>query len=400
MKVIFEIFTYIVLALSIFFIIYNIKKHKEINATLCMQSNIGLKTIIKIILFVVLSRVILFAFSYACTQLIDGAEWRTLTDIWNEWDAPHYIHIIESGYYDSELGWIWIVFYPLYPFASWIVNIIIGNAHWSALLISWIFLCGAAIYLYKLALIDHDKKTAIRTVKFFLIFPATVFYGAPYTESMFIFFCFAVMYYTRSQKYSMACVLAGLAALTRNIGVLLAIIIFAEMLYKYKRNWKPLLRESIKLLIIPLCAAAYLFMNHLICGDSLAFLKFQEEYWHQCFGSYGNTLNTTYNGIASNDFLYFWIPQFIVLIIGGITLPLIARKVRTSYALYAIAYIFILFAPTWLLSGLRYYSGLAIIYPILGEITHKKWINISATVLSIILMLAATCLYSVGWMVL
>lgn len=407
--VVFTILYIAVFGLGVFFVVRRTIKAEPLEP----KKAVGLRTKTVLLIFgaAVMSRIVLLLFCWGVTHII--GEGNTILDTWCQWDANQYLDIANNGYYSNE-GWIKIVFYPLYSAVIAVCKLAVGDARAAALLVSWLSLGGACVYLYKLVLLDHDTSTAKRAVKFLLIFPVTVFLGAPFTESMFMLLSLACLYYARIRCFPAACVLGGLAALTRNVGVLLVVPVFIEMLYAHQlipKRWKSEIKTKLKaclkdvplLFIIPLGTVFYLMLNHFILGDAFGFLKIQCDHWNQCFGSYANSLSVTFNtmGYIENviDKLTLWVSQFIVLLVGGITLPLLCRKLRTSYGAYAIVYLFIVFAPTWLLSGFRYYMGLAVLYPALAILTRHRWVNMTLTVLFILLVPVYSVVFSMGWLV-
>ena len=411
MEIVFKIFAYLVFAAAVFFLAVKFFKDKDTGELSSAPQKLNKHIVFKIIAAVLASRIILYLLSWAFTYLIGYP--REFLDVWNEWDAQHYLWIANHGYYCADEGWIRVVFYPLYPFAIWLLKFIFVNDIIASLAASWACLSGACVFLYKLMLIDSDHTTAARAVKFLLIFPCTVFLGAPYTESMFLLFSFGCMYFARVRRFTHASIMAGLAAMTRCTGVLLIALIFVEILYahgltpKYiRQSFKKKLRESLKdfasLLIVVACALSYLFLNHVMLqGNALAFMQYQSDHWSQGFGSYSNTLLTTYNQVIGpteiRTKLMLWVNQFVVLIIGGLSLPLISKKMRPSYAAYSIVYVFVIFAPTWLLSGLRYYMGLAVLFPLLALATRRKWLDTALTILFAIFAVAFSCFFAVHW---
>lgn len=407
--VVFTMLYITVFGLAVFFVVRRTIKAESLEPKQAV--GLGAKAVLLIFGAAVMSRIVLLLFCWGATYVV--GEGNTILGTWCQWDANQYLDIANNGYY-SEEGWIKIVFYPLYSTVVAVCKLVVGDARAAALLVSWVSLGGACVYLYKLVLLDHDSSTAKRAVKFLLIFPVTVFLGAPFTESMFLLLSLACLYYARIRCFPASCVLGGLAALTRNVGVVLAVPVFIEMLYAHQlvpRCWKSDLLQKLKrfgkdagwLLLIPLGTAAYLLINHLILGDAFGFLQIQCDHWRQCFGSYANTLSVTWNAIAYTgdvmDKFTLWISQFIVLIGGGITLPLLCKKMRASYGAYAIVYLFIVFAPTWLLSGFRYYMGLAVLYPALAMLTRHKWVDIALTLVFILLVPIYSVVFSMGWLV-
>ena len=60
------------------------------------------------------------------------------------------------------------------------------------------------------------------------------------------------------------------------------------------------------------------------------------------------------------------------------------RRVRPGYGAYALLYIYMAYAPTWLLSGPRYLTAMAVLYPMLAQLTRRKWAFYLMAALSLI----------------
>jgi hypothetical protein len=374
---------------------------------------LGIKTAAILFGVALASRLALLLLCWGAAQLSGSGH--PLAETWSLWDAKQYLRIVTEGYFDATDGWIRIVFFPLYPAVVRLLNLVISNEHIAALAVSWLCLGGACIYLYKLVLPDADAAAARRSVKFLLLFPVTVFLGAPFSESMFLLLSLACIYYARTGRFVAACALGGLAALTRSVGVLLAIPVLLEIFsacslspprwqLRQKGDVKQCFLHMPALLLIPLGTAAYLLINLILTGDALMFLRMQSEKWDQSFGSYANTLGVTFSVLAGNgyilrDKLLLWGSQIAVLFTGALTLPVMAKKLRPSYSVYAIIYVFIIFAPTWLLSGFRYYMGLWVLYPALALLTRRRWADIALSAIFALVMPVYAYAFSMGWLV-
>lgn len=374
---------------------------------------LGAKTIALLFGAALASRVVLLLFCWGAAHLSGTGQ--PLAETWSRWDALQYLRIATQGYYDAADGWIRIVFFPLYPAAVRLANFVLGHEHIAALAVSWLCLGGACVFLYKLVLLDADAAAARRAVKFLLLFPVTVFLGAPFSESMFLLLSLACVYLARTGRFVAACALGGLAALARSVGVLLAVPVLLEMLSDCgltPGGWKQRGADAVRrffcrapaLLLIPLGTAAYLLMNHVLTGDALLFLQMQSEKWSQSFGSFANTLDVTWSTLTGGDYmlrdkLLLWGSQLIVLLTGALTLPVMARKLRVSYSLFAIVYVYVIFAPTWLLSGFRYYMGLWLLYPALAFAARRHWLDTALTVAFALLAPVYAYAFSMGWLV-
>lgn len=118
------------------------------------------------------------------------------------WDAEYFLHIAEFGYtYENTLA-----FYPLYPFtvryATEALEKVIPWAQCSrrglllfvSVLLNVVFFALAARALRLLTeAVLLDKKKAMMAVLLFCFNPASVFFSAPYSESLFAWLTFTVM---------------------------------------------------------------------------------------------------------------------------------------------------------------------------------------------------------------
>uniref|UniRef100_A0ABD2WVF4 GPI mannosyltransferase 2 n=1 Tax=Trichogramma kaykai TaxID=54128 RepID=A0ABD2WVF4_9HYME len=116
------------------------------------------------------------------------------------WDAQYYVHIAKYGYtYENTLA-----FYPLYPilvkYTAYVLKIeppLINYSNTiviSGFLINFVCFVKASLILYDLSLIVFkDIKIAYRAAILFCINPASIFFTALYTESMFAYLTFYTM---------------------------------------------------------------------------------------------------------------------------------------------------------------------------------------------------------------
>lgn len=178
------------------------------------------------------------------------------------WDAQYFFHIAENGYvYENTLA-----FFPLFPitirFISGCLNIVFRGllANQSLLLLASVSLntvcfVKAADALYCLSLrVLQDEALAYKAALLFCINPASIFFTAPYSESMFVLLSFQGMIYSIDRDYFKWCAIPfGLAAAARSNGILnIGFILHSGIQEFIKEKWF-LLRTngwSEKLLII------------------------------------------------------------------------------------------------------------------------------------------------------
>lgn len=145
------------------------------------------------------------------------------------WDAQYFLFIAEHGYvYENSLA-----FQPLYPFSirsvAALLKMFIPDSMISsrqlvvvvAVLINVFFFVMAMHTLHKLTkTVFNNKAKANVAVLLFIINPASVFFSAPYTESLYAWLSFKVMLMSISNVDSFfICVPLGLSILCRSNGL-------------------------------------------------------------------------------------------------------------------------------------------------------------------------------------
>lgn len=141
------------------------------------------------------------------------------------WDAQYFIHIARYGYtYENTLA-----FFPLYPMSvrctSRILKKFLFNLNdnsviiVAAVLINFICFVKSAVILYDLSRkVLGDKTTAYKAAILYCINPASIFFTAAYSESMFAYLTFYIMISAiKSSRF--VCLPIGLSAIIRSNGL-------------------------------------------------------------------------------------------------------------------------------------------------------------------------------------
>jgi hypothetical protein len=324
-----------------------------------------------------------------------------LSSFFNRWDAPHYLDIAKIGYTAEHLPppyhdqYLFIVFYPLYPALTALLKPIFGTEFNAATVVSWACLAGACYWIYRLALLDADGKEACRAVKYLLIFPAAVFLGAPYTESLFLLLTALCLYALRKRSFWLAGMFGFFAALTRNLGALLLVPFLVEALdaaglfsdwrkLKSGRFWLDFVGRFAWALLIPLAVGVYLLVNQIVYGDPFMFMRIQAEHWAQRLQPFWETVlmtwrNLTGNGRTFDEKAFLWLPQTLGMAAVFLSLPFMAKKIRPSYTAYLAVYLAVSLSASWLLSFNRYMMGAAPLFIGIAALTRRKWADWALT---------------------
>lgn len=195
----------------------------------------------------------------------------------HKFDAGFYMQIATRGYDHFRMtekhypsNW---VFFPLYPLCialfRWLGFHQLGAV---AVILSNLFLFGGLFFIYLLARQKGFLEGQAKKILFFvLIYPSSLYFSIPYTESLFLFLSAASLYFAGAKKYKTALLIAGLSTITRVPGFVNWLYVMAMLLMdrgiketaKDVRNWLWAL-----LSLVPLFA--FLGYMKFLTGDFLA----------------------------------------------------------------------------------------------------------------------------------
>jgi len=225
------------------------------------------------------------------------------------WDAVWYLGIAESGYPSADSPRV--AFFPLYPLLTRATAAMGGGSQGALLLagyaVSLAALLGALVLLYRLAALELGRRLAAPSLLLLCVFPASLFLGAPYSESLFLLASVGAFYAARTGHWAWAVGAAAAASGTRSAGVLLLAPLVLIYLYGPReekgalprcppsgggapltapgRGWRAALRpayllrpDAAWLLLAPAGLVAYATYLGFAHGDALAFGSVQ-DYW-------------------------------------------------------------------------------------------------------------------------
>ncbi len=159
-------------------------------------------------------------------------------NIWAHWDGEHYVALAGGGYMQPPDN-VSPAFFPLYPMLMRSFAGLFGGplspgalSLWGVLL-SLLFLPFAMYFVYRISEHGWGPDVAKGTVLVLAFFPTAFFLNAAYTESLFLALSAGSLWALRVRRdLLLACVLAGLATATRNVGVFL----LAPLFYEWFKN--------------------------------------------------------------------------------------------------------------------------------------------------------------------
>ncbi len=205
-----------------------------------------------------------------------------MMEMWNRWDAVHYLSLAEFGYVAEGERRFSLVFYPLYPWLVRAVAFLARDYFAAALVVSGFASLAAALLLRRLAQIDHAASVARQAVWFLLIFPTSYFLHIGYTESLFLALVLGSLLAARTNHWAAAGLLGALACLTRVNGLMLGPTLLMEAWLQYRAarriEWRWLWMGA-----VPLGFVGYLALNYHVTGNPFAFSPIMEEHWYKTF---------------------------------------------------------------------------------------------------------------------
>ena len=205
-------------------------------------------------------------------------------EIWNRWDATHYLRLAEHGYAAVGDSRISLVFFPLYPWLVRAVAFVVHNYMLAALIVSAFASIAAGLILVRLVRYDESEEVARNALWFLLIFPTSFFLHIYYTESLFLALTLGCFLAARKERWALAGLLGAGACLTRVNGLILCPALATEVMLQFWQR-RRLEWRWLWLALIPCGFLGYLWLNHEVTGDFFAFRKIMQEHWYKRLAS-------------------------------------------------------------------------------------------------------------------
>ncbi|HEX2162251.1 MAG TPA: mannosyltransferase family protein [Thermoleophilaceae bacterium] len=251
------------------------------------------------------------------------------------WDAVWFLTIANDGYDGADSARH--AFFPLYPMLARVLAVFGGGGTGPMLIAAYVVslaaFFAALVLLYRLTALELGRRAAWPTLLLLCVFPASLYFGAPYSESLFLLCSVGAFYAARSGSWAWAGVAAAGASATRSAGVLLLLPLVFLYLYGPRGDaaapapagrrlgsrlaaFAPRYRiraDVLWLALAPAGLVAYATYLGLTYGDPLSFSHVQ-EFWNRTFagplvGAWDGTA-AAFDGVrqllsGSRDVAYF-----------------------------------------------------------------------------------------------
>lgn len=260
--------------------------------------------------------------------------WHNLFTVWERFDALWFLRIADQGYRASDGS---AAFFPLYPLLVRLVSGVLGGRPLAAsLLVSNAALLGALTFLYDLTRAEISDAAARTTVVLVCTFPSAFFLFAPYSESTFLLLAVLALWAARRERWALAGAAGFGAALTRNIGAVVALALLVEAIQRWRegeRVWVPGVAAAFG---AGLGTLAYLAFWQVKTGDWLAPIH-QQANWERVFSWPWSTLvegtRTAFRYVGNTNGAYWLIDWLLVLPVLAASLLALTRY-RWAFRVY------------------------------------------------------------------
>ena len=329
-------------------------------------------------------------------------------EIWARWDSEWYLLIAAEGYDSSDHFERFAVpygpaatagFLPLYPLMIRTIAPIFGDVG-AGVLISNLALLGALVLLYVLAAAEArpgaERATGLAACAALLVYPTSLFLSAVYAESLFLLLSLGTFATARRGRFAAAGLTAGLAALTRPFGVLLAL----PLLWEWWRAWRDrrvAAWQALWVLPVPLAVGAYMAFCHRVFGDPLVVLHRQTRWRGGLSGPWQAFVRWWESGPTAHG-AHGSVFELVIAVLAIVLVPFMLRRLRPSYSLYTIAALALALGST-----LWSFSRLALTlfpYFILAGVAwgeQRRWIPLLYLVVSATLSGLLMALFANWW---
>ncbi|MBN9391196.1 MAG: hypothetical protein J0I20_24420 [Chloroflexi bacterium] len=201
---------------------------------------------------------------------------------WSQSDSKWYLLIAGQGYINEQTT----AFYPLYPLLVRVVGFIfwLGQPDEAAFRLAGVVVASVAalvfcVYFMRLLALDYTPQLTRLGLLYFAAFPTSFYLFAVYTESLFLALSVAAFYFVRQNKWWLALVLAALAVVTRQQGLIVVAALLVEYGHQREWRWRRLNRQMAWFGLPVLSLAAWLGWNWLAFGNALMPVVATQKYW-------------------------------------------------------------------------------------------------------------------------
>jgi len=357
-----------------------------------------------------LVKALLFAWGLVMVALVNDRpiDFGQVFYIWNRWDAPHYLDVALFGYtnYDpgnlpmySKLGDLdlFIVFYPLFPWATALVLLFLPELV-APIMVSAVASVAAVLLLYRLVGREFGERIGKRAAIFMLIFPTAYFLHIGYTESLFLALVLGSFLAARTDRWWLAGLLGGLAALTRVNGLILIPALAAEAWLQWAedRRWRA---SWAWIGLVAVGFGGYLLVNYAVYGNPFEFLRIQNEHWFKSLAwpweGIGGVFGWLENDEPENVVMY-GVTELAAIGLGLAGTVVAAFRFRPGWFTWMTGNWLLFVSTSFVLSVPRYALTMFPLFAWFAQLAERRWLGSVLGGVSVALLLWFSARFATG----
>jgi 4-amino-4-deoxy-L-arabinose transferase-like glycosyltransferase len=355
-------------------------------------------------------KVLVFGWGLVAMALVNDrpVDLGEIFSIWNRWDAPHYLDVALFGYtnYDpgnlpmySKLGDLdlFIVFYPLFPWATRVGLLFLPNLV-APIAVSAIASVAAVLLLFRLVAREFGERIGKRAAIFMLIFPTAYFLHIGYTESLFLALVLGSFLSARSDRWWLAGVLGGLAALTRVNGLVLipALALEAWLQWSNERKWR---WGWAAIGLVAVGFGGYLLVNYVVYGNPLEFLRIQQEHWYKSLAWPWEGISGVIGFLSGDnpeDVVMYGVTELVAIGLGLVGTLVAVRRYRPGWFAWMAGNWLLFVSTSFVLSVPRYTLTMFPLFVWFAQLAERRWVGLVLGVVSTGLLLWFSARFATG----
>lgn len=303
-------------------------------------------------------------------------------------DVNWSVGIAEHGYhpgpFNAEVPQNW-AFFPLFPMTLNLVSRLTGEFVLTGMGLSHLFFLVGLFLLHRVCLrFGLTADAADRCVAYLAFFPTSYFFSLPLTEALFLMLTVGSFYLAKQERWWLAGLCGAFASATRTAGVLL-LPALAVYYWQTNRPLRPLRKEILALLLVPLGLVGFMVYLKAITGNPFAFRDTMAVWGREA----GFFLRPLYDYLrhpieiaAHWDFRLLNFLTAVFALLAGVVL---VRRRQFALGAYTLLSVFLALSSTLLQSQTRYMMVIFPVYLVLATWTSRP--KIHQMVLSIFLVL-------------
>jgi len=287
-----------------------------------------------------------------------------LLSVWNQKDSIWYIAIASQGYTYSAVSASRVNFFPLYPLLVRLFQPLAAlidprdSYMLSGMAVSWVTFAGACVLLYRLVEDRFGARTALGTILLLAAFPFGFYYGATYTESLYLLLAVLAFLAIERQHWWLAGIAALLVSAERPPGALIGVCVVLAYALDWWKTRHPLRLDVLALALTPLGLFAYALFCWVEYGNPLAYITTSRAGWGGGHLQVGGLIMAGSNLLhfGQNPIFTLYVVFFMVMLV--LVAP-VYRLLGPVYALFVFASIVAPILDFSMLQGLGRYESVA-----------------------------------------